>query len=86
VRIQQVNEQRERTIDPMKGINRYASHDDVLTGRSCSMYLIIQAAMLMRVMKVLKELISILGISKAIRIGSKRRKQQIASIHVLLQP
>jgi hypothetical protein len=42
--------------------------------------------MLMRVMKVLKEVRSILGISTVIQIGSNRRKQQIASIHVLLHP
>ncbi len=67
-------------------MNRYASHDDISTGRSCSMYLLIQAAMLMRVMKVLKEVRSILGISKVILIGRNTRKQQIASIHVLLHP
>ncbi len=47
------------------------------------MYLMIQAAIFMREMKVLKKWWSILGISKNIWIGSNRRKQQIASIHVL---
>ncbi len=68
----------------MIGLNRYANQDNILAGRSCLMYLVIQAAVFMKVIKVLKVMQSILGMSKVIRIGNSRRKPQIASIHVLL--
>ncbi len=62
----QVNEWQKITINSMIGLNGYANKDNISAGRSCSMYLVIRAVVFMKVIKVLKIMQSILGMSKVI--------------------